>query len=167
MAWVTRAPSLSLSERKVSLCLSHFTSNMTVLMHCPQNSKQSIHLFSSDISPTGQGVDHRQVQRELGEVAVQLQDPLMLTAASMRVSWAVRGFLWSFVSFRQCFSLILFSNLPNFTFNSSRLTVSLSLSRATVSSTDPVEEPGSSRTSTCRLNAALYSPICTRELSTN
>uniref|UniRef100_A0A3Q3W7Q5 Uncharacterized protein n=1 Tax=Mola mola TaxID=94237 RepID=A0A3Q3W7Q5_MOLML len=44
---------------------------------------------TQDISPTGQGVDHRQVQRELGEVAVQLQDPLMLTAASMRVSWAV------------------------------------------------------------------------------
>lgn len=44
---------------------------------------------TQDVSPTGQGVDHRQVQRELGEVAVQLQDPVTLTAASIRVSWTV------------------------------------------------------------------------------
>ncbi|XP_037835047.1 roundabout homolog 3 isoform X2 [Kryptolebias marmoratus] len=44
---------------------------------------------TQDVSPTGQGVDHRQVQRELGEVVVQLQDPVMLTAASIRVSWTV------------------------------------------------------------------------------
>uniref|UniRef100_A0A3Q0SHN0 Roundabout, axon guidance receptor, homolog 3 (Drosophila) n=1 Tax=Amphilophus citrinellus TaxID=61819 RepID=A0A3Q0SHN0_AMPCI len=44
---------------------------------------------TQDVSPTGQGVDHKQVQRELGEVAVQLQDPVMLTAASIRVSWTV------------------------------------------------------------------------------
>lgn len=46
-------------------------------------------VFFSDVSPTGQGVDHRQVQRELGEVAVQLHDPLTLTATSIRVSWTV------------------------------------------------------------------------------
>ncbi|XP_051793110.1 roundabout homolog 3 isoform X2 [Acanthochromis polyacanthus] len=44
---------------------------------------------TQDVSPTGQGVDHRQVQRELGEVAVQLQDPVSLTPASIRVSWTV------------------------------------------------------------------------------
>ncbi|XP_043996040.1 roundabout homolog 3 isoform X2 [Gambusia affinis] len=44
---------------------------------------------TQDVSPTGQGVDHRQVQRELGEVAVQLQDPAMLTTTSIRVSWMV------------------------------------------------------------------------------
>ncbi|XP_075876111.1 roundabout homolog 3 isoform X2 [Nelusetta ayraudi] len=44
---------------------------------------------TQDVSPTGQGVDHRQVQRELGEVAVQLHDPLTLTATSIRVSWTV------------------------------------------------------------------------------
>ncbi|XP_041809039.1 roundabout homolog 3 isoform X4 [Chelmon rostratus] len=44
---------------------------------------------TQDVSPTGQGVDHRQVQRELGEVAVQLQDPVTLTTASVRVSWIV------------------------------------------------------------------------------
>lgn len=45
--------------------------------------------FLSDVSPTGQGVDHRQVQRDLGEVAVQLQEPVMLTQASIRISWTV------------------------------------------------------------------------------
>uniref|UniRef100_A0A3B3WIU3 Roundabout, axon guidance receptor, homolog 3 (Drosophila) n=1 Tax=Poecilia mexicana TaxID=48701 RepID=A0A3B3WIU3_9TELE len=44
---------------------------------------------TQDVSPTGQGVDHRQVQRELGEVAVQLQDPVMLATTSIRVSWTV------------------------------------------------------------------------------
>lgn len=44
---------------------------------------------TQDVSPTGQGVDHRQVQRELGEVAVQLQDPVILTTTSIRVSWTV------------------------------------------------------------------------------
>ncbi|KAF3841517.1 hypothetical protein F7725_007379, partial [Dissostichus mawsoni] len=42
---------------------------------------------TQDVSPTGQGVDHRQVQRELGEVAVQLQEPVTLTTSSIRVSW--------------------------------------------------------------------------------
>lgn len=44
---------------------------------------------TQDVSPTGQGVDHRQVQRELGEVAVQLQEPAMLSTSSVRVSWTV------------------------------------------------------------------------------
>ncbi|XP_067350509.1 roundabout homolog 3 isoform X3 [Channa argus] len=44
---------------------------------------------TQDVSPTGQGVDHRQVQRELGEVAVHLQEPMTLTPASIRVSWTV------------------------------------------------------------------------------
>nr|XP_057942480.1 roundabout homolog 3 isoform X2 [Doryrhamphus excisus] len=44
---------------------------------------------TQDVSPTGQGVDHRQVQRELGEVAVQLQEPVRMTTSSIRVSWTV------------------------------------------------------------------------------
>uniref|UniRef100_A0A8C9W0K7 Roundabout, axon guidance receptor, homolog 3 (Drosophila) n=1 Tax=Scleropages formosus TaxID=113540 RepID=A0A8C9W0K7_SCLFO len=44
---------------------------------------------TQDVSPTGQGVDHRQVQRELGEVVVQLQEPVILTASSIQVSWTV------------------------------------------------------------------------------
>uniref|UniRef100_A0A4W5NN99 Roundabout, axon guidance receptor, homolog 3 (Drosophila) n=1 Tax=Hucho hucho TaxID=62062 RepID=A0A4W5NN99_9TELE len=44
---------------------------------------------TQDVSPTGQGVDHRQVQRELGEVGVHLQEPVTLTASSVQVSWTV------------------------------------------------------------------------------
>uniref|UniRef100_A0A673WX64 Roundabout, axon guidance receptor, homolog 3 (Drosophila) n=1 Tax=Salmo trutta TaxID=8032 RepID=A0A673WX64_SALTR len=44
---------------------------------------------TQDVSPTGQGVDHRQVQRELGEVGVHLQKPVTLTASSVQVSWTV------------------------------------------------------------------------------
>ncbi|KAG7322354.1 hypothetical protein KOW79_013700 [Hemibagrus wyckioides] len=44
---------------------------------------------TQDVSPTGQGVDHRQVQRELGEVAVELQQPALLTASSVRLTWTV------------------------------------------------------------------------------
>uniref|UniRef100_A0AAV2JBR4 Roundabout homolog 3 n=1 Tax=Knipowitschia caucasica TaxID=637954 RepID=A0AAV2JBR4_KNICA len=44
---------------------------------------------TQDVSPTGQGVDHRQVQRELGEVAVQLQEPAILSTSSVRVAWSV------------------------------------------------------------------------------
>lgn len=184
MAWVTRAPSQSPSERKVSLHLFHAKENMAVLMLWQQRSKKRwICLFPADVNPTGQGVDHRQVQRELGEVAVQLQDPSMLTTASIRVSWTVSGpllksrkgllegsvrigelemdsFIWS----PSIFSFI-FLNFPFVSLNLSRLTVSLSSSRATVSSTDPVGDPGSSRTSTHLPNAARSSPTCSKELS--
>ncbi|XP_061607919.1 roundabout homolog 3 isoform X2 [Phyllopteryx taeniolatus] len=44
---------------------------------------------TQDVSPTGQGLDHRQLQRELGEVAVKLQEPIRPTTSSVRVSWAV------------------------------------------------------------------------------
>lgn len=46
-------------------------------------------IFPSDVSPTGQGVDHRQVQRELGEVVVQLQEPVVLTASTVQLTWTV------------------------------------------------------------------------------
>ncbi|XP_043390034.1 roundabout homolog 3 isoform X7 [Chelonia mydas] len=44
---------------------------------------------TQDVSPTRQGVDHRQVQRELGQVAVQLQEPVILTSTTIQVSWTV------------------------------------------------------------------------------
>uniref|UniRef100_A0A8C6SSY0 Uncharacterized protein n=1 Tax=Neogobius melanostomus TaxID=47308 RepID=A0A8C6SSY0_9GOBI len=44
---------------------------------------------TQDGSPTEQGVDHRQVQRELGEVSVYLQKPVVLSPNSARISWAV------------------------------------------------------------------------------
>ncbi|CAL8364369.1 unnamed protein product [Lota lota] len=44
---------------------------------------------TQDVSPTGQGVDHKQVQRELGEVDVQLKEPVLLTAGAIQISWTV------------------------------------------------------------------------------
>ncbi|XP_034277778.1 roundabout homolog 3 isoform X2 [Pantherophis guttatus] len=44
---------------------------------------------TQDVSPTRQGVDHRQVQRELGDVVVQLQEPVVLTSTTIQVTWTV------------------------------------------------------------------------------
>ncbi|KAK0133277.1 Roundabout 2 [Merluccius polli] len=43
----------------------------------------------SDGSPTEQGVDHRQVQKELGQVSVYLQKPVVLSPSSAKISWNV------------------------------------------------------------------------------
>ncbi|PIO05614.1 hypothetical protein AB205_0124990, partial [Aquarana catesbeiana] len=45
---------------------------------------------TQDISPTVQGVDHRQVQKELGDVIVRLHNPVVLSPTTIQVSWAVR-----------------------------------------------------------------------------
>ncbi|KAK7905187.1 hypothetical protein WMY93_017794 [Mugilogobius chulae] len=44
---------------------------------------------TQDGNPTEQGVDHRQVQRELGEVSIYLQKPVVLSPNSARISWTV------------------------------------------------------------------------------
>ncbi|XP_011480746.1 roundabout homolog 2 isoform X3 [Oryzias latipes] len=44
---------------------------------------------TQDGSPTEQGVDHRQVQKELGEVSIYLQRPVVLSPTSARISWTV------------------------------------------------------------------------------
>ncbi|CAL8278361.1 unnamed protein product [Arctogadus glacialis] len=44
---------------------------------------------TQDVSPTGQGVDHKQVQRELGEVDVQLKEPVSLPTGAIQISWTV------------------------------------------------------------------------------
>ncbi|XP_063812403.1 roundabout homolog 2 isoform X11 [Pseudophryne corroboree] len=44
---------------------------------------------TQDISPTVQGVDHRQVQKELGDVIVRLHNPLVLSPTTIQVSWTV------------------------------------------------------------------------------
>jgi len=43
----------------------------------------------ADGSPTEQGVDHRQVQKELGQVSVYLQKPVVLSPSSAKISWTV------------------------------------------------------------------------------
>uniref|UniRef100_A0A8C6KSG3 Roundabout homolog 2-like n=1 Tax=Nothobranchius furzeri TaxID=105023 RepID=A0A8C6KSG3_NOTFU len=44
---------------------------------------------TQDGSPTEQGVDHRQVQRELGEVSIYLQKPVVLSPTSAKISWTL------------------------------------------------------------------------------
>lgn len=44
----------------------------------------------ADISPPAQGVDHRQVQKELGDVIVRLHNPVVLTPTTIQVTWTVR-----------------------------------------------------------------------------
>ncbi|XP_069492540.1 roundabout homolog 2 isoform X9 [Ambystoma mexicanum] len=44
---------------------------------------------TQDISPPAQGVDHRQVQKELGDVIVRLHNPVVLTPTTMQVTWTV------------------------------------------------------------------------------
>ncbi|XP_041850194.1 roundabout homolog 1 isoform X3 [Melanotaenia boesemani] len=44
---------------------------------------------TQDIPPTSPGVDHRQVQRELGEVVIHLHNPTILSSSSVRVQWTV------------------------------------------------------------------------------
>uniref|UniRef100_A0A8C8DU96 Roundabout guidance receptor 2 n=1 Tax=Oryzias sinensis TaxID=183150 RepID=A0A8C8DU96_9TELE len=42
---------------------------------------------TQDISPTGQGVDHRRVQKELGDVVVTMHNPVVLSSTSVQVTW--------------------------------------------------------------------------------
>lgn len=45
-----------------------------------------------DISPTAQGVDHRRVQKELGDVVVSMHNPVVLSSTSVQVTWTVSTF---------------------------------------------------------------------------
>uniref|UniRef100_A0A3Q2Q889 Roundabout guidance receptor 1 n=1 Tax=Fundulus heteroclitus TaxID=8078 RepID=A0A3Q2Q889_FUNHE len=44
---------------------------------------------TQDIPPTSQGVDHRQIQRELADVFIHLHNPTILSSSSVRVQWTV------------------------------------------------------------------------------
>lgn len=37
------------------------------------------------------GVDHRHIQRELGDVVIHLYTPNVLSSSAVRVQWMVRG----------------------------------------------------------------------------
>lgn len=43
----------------------------------------------ADIPPTSQGVDHRQIQKELGDVVIHLHNPTILSSSSIWVQWTV------------------------------------------------------------------------------
>uniref|UniRef100_A0A673LKC5 Roundabout homolog 1-like n=1 Tax=Sinocyclocheilus rhinocerous TaxID=307959 RepID=A0A673LKC5_9TELE len=42
-----------------------------------------------DVPPTSQGVDHGQIQRELGDVVIHLHNPTILSSSSVRIQWTV------------------------------------------------------------------------------
>ncbi|XP_077336226.1 roundabout homolog 1 isoform X2 [Lithobates pipiens] len=44
---------------------------------------------TQDVPPTAQGVDHKQVQRELGDVVLHLHNPTILSSSSIEVHWTV------------------------------------------------------------------------------
>ncbi|XP_056905545.1 roundabout homolog 2 isoform X19 [Takifugu flavidus] len=44
---------------------------------------------TQDISPPAQGVDHRHVQKELGNVVVRLHNPVVLSPTAIQVTWTV------------------------------------------------------------------------------
>ncbi|XP_072850122.2 roundabout homolog 1 isoform X1 [Pogona vitticeps] len=44
---------------------------------------------TQDVPPTSQGVDHKQVQRELGAVVLHLHNPTILSSSSIEVHWTV------------------------------------------------------------------------------
>ncbi|KAL6099014.1 robo2 [Pungitius sinensis] len=46
---------------------------------------------TQDISPTAQGVDHRRVQKELGDVVVSMHNPVVLSSTSVQVTWTVEN----------------------------------------------------------------------------
>ncbi|XP_035391761.1 roundabout homolog 2-like [Electrophorus electricus] len=46
---------------------------------------------TQDISPAVRGVDHRQVQKELGDVIVSMHNPVVLSSTSVRVTWVVEN----------------------------------------------------------------------------
>ncbi|XP_056140183.1 roundabout homolog 2-like [Lampris incognitus] len=46
---------------------------------------------TQDISPTAQGVDHRRVQKELGDVVVSMHNPVVHSSTSVQVTWKVEN----------------------------------------------------------------------------
>ncbi|XP_068069565.2 roundabout homolog 1 isoform X10 [Danio rerio] len=44
---------------------------------------------TQDVPPTSQGVEHGQIQRELGDVVIHLHNPTILSSSSVRVQWTV------------------------------------------------------------------------------
>ncbi|KAM5124848.1 LOW QUALITY PROTEIN: roundabout homolog 2-like [Callospermophilus lateralis] len=46
-------------------------------------------VHTQDISPPAQGMDHRQVQKELGDILVRLHTPVVLTPTTVQVTWTI------------------------------------------------------------------------------
>lgn len=55
----------------------------------------SIHFAPADIVSTMPEVDHRHIQRELGNVIIRLHTPTVISSTAVRVLWTVRALQWS------------------------------------------------------------------------
>lgn len=62
--------------------------------------------FHADIPPTSQGVDHRQIQKELGDVVIHLHSPTTLSSSSVWVQWKVSVDIPSELISNRCRSLL-------------------------------------------------------------
>lgn len=51
----------------------------------------SVRLRNTDSASTMPGVDHRHIQRELGNVVIHLHTPAVISSTAVRVQWTVRG----------------------------------------------------------------------------
>lgn len=58
----------------------------------------------TDISPPAQGVDHRHVQKELGEVIVRLHNPVVLSPTTIQVTWTVSA-VQNIAIYNSCYTL--------------------------------------------------------------
>lgn len=55
----------------------------------------SIHFALADSVSTMPEVDHRHIQRELGNVIIRLHTPTVISSTAVRVQWTVRAPQWS------------------------------------------------------------------------
>lgn len=51
----------------------------------------SIHFAPADSVSTMPGVDHRHIQRELGNVVIRLHTPAVISSTAVRLQWTVRA----------------------------------------------------------------------------
>lgn len=88
MASVTPVRSLMPSERRVSGVCNRYVFNF--VSNIGGISDTFHYLTLVDNTATMQGVDHRQIQRELGDVVIHLQTPAVLSSSAVRLQWRVR-----------------------------------------------------------------------------
>uniref|UniRef100_A0A2K6ESR5 Roundabout guidance receptor 1 n=1 Tax=Propithecus coquereli TaxID=379532 RepID=A0A2K6ESR5_PROCO len=81
----------------IILSLLRILNNLPLYIHSSWNNLSEMNLCQpedwkyreTDVPPTSQGVDHKQVQRELGNVVLHLHNPTILSSSSIEVHWTV------------------------------------------------------------------------------
>lgn len=107
----------------------------------------------------GEGVDHRQVQRELGDVSIYLQKPVIRSPTSASLSWTVS--VHRPCTFKPpCIHRTTTKNAKAAPLLFSRWPVCLVTFRATAFFTEPSAAPGRSRMWTRLRTTASFSQTC-------